>query len=174
MVDERAPALARGLTAHGRVLRRGRIFARLREGWAYDEIAAHERLTAERVRQIVRQKKGVFLFRNSVPYCRPNLTVETGRFSWYQRGMSITLTPEQETWIKAHVATGDFASVEEAARQLIDDRIAELAHDAGDEHDDMAWAKPLVDEGLAALERGDFITLEEHRARNAARLAARK
>ena len=29
--------------------------------------------------------------------------------------MSITLTPEQETWIKAHVATGDFASVEEAA-----------------------------------------------------------
>ncbi len=55
MVDERAPALARRLTAHGRVLRRGRIFARLREGWAYDEIAAHERLTAERVRQIVRQ-----------------------------------------------------------------------------------------------------------------------
>ena len=55
MVDEGAPALARRLTAHGRVLRRGRIFARLREGWAYDEIAAHERLTAERVRQIVRQ-----------------------------------------------------------------------------------------------------------------------
>jgi len=86
--------------------------------------------------------------------------------------MSITLTPEQETWIKAHVATGEFPSVEDAARQLIDDRIAELAHDEGDEHDDMAWAKPLVDEGLAALERGDFVTLEEHRARNAARRAA--
>jgi antitoxin ParD1/3/4 len=86
--------------------------------------------------------------------------------------MSITLTPEQETWIKAHVATGEFPSVEDAARQLIDDRIAELAHDEGDEHDDMAWAKPLVDEGLAALERGDFTTLEEHRARNAARRAA--
>ena len=55
MVDDRAPALARRLTAHARVLRRGRIFARLREGWAYDEIAAHERLTAERVRQIVRK-----------------------------------------------------------------------------------------------------------------------
>jgi hypothetical protein len=55
MVDDRAPALARRLTAHGRVLRRGRIFARLREGWAYDEIASQERLTAERVRQIVRQ-----------------------------------------------------------------------------------------------------------------------
>ena len=88
------------------------------------------------------------------------------------RGMSITLTAEQEAWIKAHVVTGDFASVEEAARQLIDDRIAELANDEGDEHDDMAWAKPLVDEGLAALESGDFITLEEHRARNAARRAA--
>jgi antitoxin ParD1/3/4 len=36
----------------------------------------------------------------------------------------------------------------------------------------MAWAKPLVDEGRAALERGDSITLEEHGARNAARLAA--
>src|SRR5271165_69005 len=55
MVDERAPALGRRLTAHGRVLRRGRIFARLREGWAYDEIASQERLTAERVRQIVRK-----------------------------------------------------------------------------------------------------------------------
>ena len=55
MVDDRAPALARRLTAHARVLRRGRIFARLREGWAYDEIAAQERLTAERVRQIVRK-----------------------------------------------------------------------------------------------------------------------
>jgi antitoxin ParD1/3/4 len=83
--------------------------------------------------------------------------------------MSITLTPEQETWIKAHVATGDFASVEEAARQLIDERIAELAND---EHDDMAWAKPYVDEARADIARGDVITLEEHRARNAARLAA--
>jgi antitoxin ParD1/3/4 len=86
--------------------------------------------------------------------------------------MSITLTPEQETWIKAHVATGDFASVEEAARQLIDDRIAELAHDEGDEPDDMAWAKPLVDEARAAIARGDVLTLEEHRARNDARRAA--
>ncbi len=85
--------------------------------------------------------------------------------------MSITLTPEQEAWIKAHVATGDFASIEEAARQLIDDRIAELA-EIGD--DDMAWAKPSVDEARADMARGDVITLEEHRARNAARLAALK
>jgi antitoxin ParD1/3/4 len=85
--------------------------------------------------------------------------------------MSITLTPEQEAWIRAHVATGDFASIEEAARQLIDDRIAELV-EAGD--DDMAWAKPYVDEARADMARGDVITLEEHRARNAARVAALK
>ena len=40
------------------------------------------------------------------------------------------------------------------------------------EEDDLAWAKPLVDEGLAALERGEFMSLEDHKARNAARLAA--
>jgi hypothetical protein len=33
--------------------RRKRIFGRLREGWAYDEIAREERLSAERIRQIV-------------------------------------------------------------------------------------------------------------------------
>ena len=85
--------------------------------------------------------------------------------------MSITLTPAQEAWIKAHVAQGHFASVEAAARQLIDDRIAELGQD---DYDDMAWAKPLVEEARAAVARGDVITLEEHRARNAARLAALK
>jgi len=58
---------------------------------------------------------------------------------------------------------------------VIDERIA--AHElekSDDMADDMAWAKPYVDEGLAALERGDVITLEEHKARNAARLAAMK
>jgi antitoxin ParD1/3/4 len=50
--------------------------------------------------------------------------------------------------------------------------MAELANDDGDEHDDMAWAKPLVDEARAAIARGDVLTLEEHRGRNAARLAA--
>ena len=41
--------------------------------------------------------------------------------------MTITLDPEQEEWLKARVARGDFASVEAAARQLIDERIAEFA-----------------------------------------------
>jgi hypothetical protein len=29
--------------------------------------------------------KLAFLFRNSVPYWRPQLAVETGRFSWYKK-----------------------------------------------------------------------------------------
>jgi hypothetical protein len=43
------------LDVPGRVLRRDRIFARLREGYAYDEIAREEQVTPERVRQIVRE-----------------------------------------------------------------------------------------------------------------------
>ena len=38
--------------------RRQRIFARLREGWAYDEIAREERVSAERIRQIVSEVLG--------------------------------------------------------------------------------------------------------------------
>ena len=55
MVDEMVPAPKRRLGAHSMVLRRARIFGRLREGWAYDEIARDEGLTAERIRQIVRE-----------------------------------------------------------------------------------------------------------------------
>jgi antitoxin ParD1/3/4 len=83
----------------------------------------------------------------------------------------LSLTPEQQAWLDAHVARGDFASVEEAARQLIEERIAEREVE---EHDDLAWAKPYVDEALAEVARGDVLTLEEHRARNAVRLAALK
>ena len=83
--------------------------------------------------------------------------------------MTITLNPEQEAWLETLVASGDYASVEAAARQLLDEQIAERALDEGD---DLAWAKPYVDEALAEVARGEEITLEEHKARNAARLAA--
>jgi antitoxin ParD1/3/4 len=82
--------------------------------------------------------------------------------------MRISLTPEQEVWLKFRFAVSDEASLEAAARHMIDEHIAAW------EADDLAWAKPQVDEGVAALERGEAISLEEHRARNAARLAAWK
>jgi antitoxin ParD1/3/4 len=85
--------------------------------------------------------------------------------------MAITLKPDQEAWLQAHVAAGDFASVEEAARQLIDERIAERLVDEGD---DLVWAKPYVDEALAEVVRGDVMTLEDHEARNDMRRAAMK
>jgi antitoxin ParD1/3/4 len=84
--------------------------------------------------------------------------------------MTIILHPEQEAWLKTRVERGDFASVEEAARQLIDDRITELEL----EGDDLAWAKPYVDEALAAVERGEYVTLEEHKAHMATLLASLK
>jgi antitoxin ParD1/3/4 len=84
-------------------------------------------------------------------------------------GMTITLKPDQEAWLKSRVASGDFASIEEAARQLIDERIAErTVEEAGD----LAWAKPYVDEALADIARGAVMTVEEHEARTDARLAA--
>jgi antitoxin ParD1/3/4 len=85
--------------------------------------------------------------------------------------MVISLTAEQEAWIRARVAAGDFASVEGAARQLIDERIAERA---ADQVDDLAWTKPYVDEAREAVARGEFVSLEEHKAHNAALIAALK
>ena len=53
MVQELAPARRRQLGAHGKMARRKRIFARLREGASYEEIAGEEAVSRERIRQIV-------------------------------------------------------------------------------------------------------------------------
>jgi Sigma-70, region 4 len=52
MVQETAP-LRRHLGAIGKMRRRKRIFARLREGASYEELAAEEGVSRERIRQIV-------------------------------------------------------------------------------------------------------------------------
>jgi hypothetical protein len=49
---EQTPEPRRRLNVLTKAERRQRIFARLREGWAYDEIAREERLSVERIRQI--------------------------------------------------------------------------------------------------------------------------
>ena len=53
MVEDKAPARRRRLGAHGMMFRRRRIFARLREGFTYEEIASQEGVTITRIRQIV-------------------------------------------------------------------------------------------------------------------------
>jgi len=88
--------------------------------------------------------------------------------------MTITLHPDQEAWLKTRVASGDFASVDAAARQLLGERIAELAKSEDSASEDMAWVQPYLDEGLAALDRGEFVSLEDHKAHNAALLASLK
>lgn len=85
--------------------------------------------------------------------------------------MTISLTSEQQARLRAYVARGDFSSVEEAARQLLDERIAERALEDGD---NLAWAKVFVDEALHDEARGNVLSHEEYRARAEGRLASLK
>ena len=85
--------------------------------------------------------------------------------------MSISLTPEQEAWLCARVVRGDFPSVADAARRLIDERIAERM---AEEEDDLVWANPYVDEALADVARGEVLTREQHETRMDALLASLK
>jgi hypothetical protein len=55
----------------GRTARTKRIFARMREGWAYDEIARDEGLSAERVRQIVAEVLGKRVIDRGPHPCAP-------------------------------------------------------------------------------------------------------
>ncbi len=85
--------------------------------------------------------------------------------------MNITLTSEQEDWCKNRVLRGDFGSVEDAALQLINERIAERE---ANENDEFLWAKPFIDEALAQVEQGQIISLEEHKRRTEMRFLAMK
>jgi hypothetical protein len=57
-IVEQTPGPRARLNVLGKAARRKRIFAKLREGWAYDEIAREERVSPERVRQIVSEVLG--------------------------------------------------------------------------------------------------------------------
>jgi hypothetical protein len=62
MAEDKAPVRRRRLGAHGIMFRRRRVFASLREGFTYDEIAADEGVSPSRIRQIVSkelQQRGV-------------------------------------------------------------------------------------------------------------------
>jgi antitoxin ParD1/3/4 len=69
--------------------------------------------------------------------------------------MTITLTPEQQKRLEAAVATGQFASVEEAVRLAVDQLVP--ADDLGD----LSWAKPYLDEARAQIARGESHSVEE-------------
>lgn len=81
--------------------------------------------------------------------------------------MTIALTQEQMRWLEAEVAAGRFVSVEDGVRIAVAELMEALSDEAVTttdiEADDMAWAKPLVDEASAEFERGEGIPWEEAR-----------
>jgi hypothetical protein len=80
--------------------------------------------------------------------------LEYVRASPYSGDMNVVLPPEQELWLNARVADGQFISPEAAVRQMIAERMAFEA-------DDFAWAKPYVDEARAAASSGEVVVLDE-------------
>lgn len=68
--------------------------------------------------------------------------------------MTIQLSPEQQRWLEDQVAAGHFASLEQAVAVAIADLMSTV-------DDDLDWAKPLVDEAIASVDRGEGIPADE-------------
>jgi len=79
--------------------------------------------------------------------------------------MNITLPPEQQKWLEAQVAAGRFGSIDEALAVAVADLIAIGS-------DDLAWAKPYVDEARASVARGDVLPGDDYLNRLKAKLGA--
>jgi len=73
-------------------------------------------------------------------------------------GMTIQLSPEQQQWLEDQVAAGHFSSLDQAVAVAIADLMATV-------EDDLDWAKPLVDEAAAELDRGEGVPADEAFAR---------
>ena len=72
--------------------------------------------------------------------------------------MTITLSPDQLSWIETRIEAGEFADIAGAVRSLLAEAIAQREDD---DIDDLAWAKPLVDDALADIERGHFTVVDD-------------
>jgi antitoxin ParD1/3/4 len=68
--------------------------------------------------------------------------------------MNIRLPPDQQAWLEAQVAAGRFNSVDDAVAVAI----ADLMAIGGD---DLAWAKPYVDQARAAAAQGEVVSVDE-------------
>jgi antitoxin ParD1/3/4 len=69
--------------------------------------------------------------------------------------MNISLPREQQELLEAEVAAGHFSSVDEAIAAAVSELKTLL-------EDDLAWAKPYVDEARASIARGDVISGDEY------------
>jgi antitoxin ParD1/3/4 len=77
--------------------------------------------------------------------------------------MNVTLPSDQLEWLEAQVAAGRFGSVDEALVVAIADLKAMR-------DDDLAWAKPYVDQARASIADGDGSSGKDFLARLDARL----
>jgi antitoxin ParD1/3/4 len=86
--------------------------------------------------------------------------------------MNIALRKSHTEWLQARVADGTFASLDDAFALLVEERMALEADDAMPDSDaELAELKESLDAARADVAAGNFLTLEELRARNAERLA---
>jgi antitoxin ParD1/3/4 len=69
--------------------------------------------------------------------------------------MNVNLSPKQRRWLEAEVSAGRFASVDEAVEIAVSALIAIEA-------DDLAWAKPKVDEVRASVARGEIVSCDDY------------
>ena len=68
--------------------------------------------------------------------------------------MTITLPPGLQKWLEAQVAAGRFSSVDDAIAVAVADLMAI-------DEDNLAWAKPYVDEARATAARGEVVPLDD-------------
>jgi antitoxin ParD1/3/4 len=91
------------------------------------------------------------------------LVVDANPF--YNPGMKIELSNDQQKWLEAAVKAGRFTSVDEAVAMAIADLISL-------EEDDLAWAKPFVEQARASAARGAVSNGEDYLKRLDARIAS--
>jgi antitoxin ParD1/3/4 len=68
--------------------------------------------------------------------------------------MNVKLPIDQQKWLEAEVAAGRFTSIDEALAVAVADLMAIQG-------DDLAWAKPYVDQARRSVARGDVLSGEE-------------
>jgi hypothetical protein len=156
MIEEKAPARRRRLGAHGMIFRRRRVFARLREGFTYDEIAGEEGVSSARIRQIVSAE----LQKRAVDSGADHAKLQLDR-----------LAPAVQLGAEA-IAAGDISAINPYLKAL--DRLDryQTVASANQVYDDEARQKLLdkinriaanlgVDEAFAAAAREDLTTTGE-------------
>jgi antitoxin ParD1/3/4 len=80
--------------------------------------------------------------------------------------LTMQLPPDVQDWIDRQVKAGAFKTPAEA--------IAFAVRQVAPVEDDLSWAKPLVDEALAEIERGEGVPRSEAMKQVRAHIAARQ